>query len=145
MTEKVLGLREQDFVEAIKFLKESECNDDGNFAVMKKEVFIIVREILEEMLKDKVPVVSLEAYEIMRKSERSWRFECLALKRRKVVSLEWIEKEVDEELDRIRKAGWNFPVEYSKIKGQAAIFGEGYDQAISDLEKRLFSEGGKRQ
>ena len=62
MSEKVLGLREQDFIDAIAELKKAESEDDGSVTVLRKEVIAGVREMLEIMLKEKVPVVSLEEH-----------------------------------------------------------------------------------
>ncbi len=63
MAEKVLGLEVRDFEEAFKYLKKEEFNTKDKAIVSRKETIIAIRKMLEVMVKEQVPVVSVELLE----------------------------------------------------------------------------------
>jgi len=62
MSEKVLGIKEKEVNEAIRKVRKQEVENKGRLnVILQEEVLKELRKVFENMKKDTVPVVSLQA------------------------------------------------------------------------------------
>ena len=60
MSEKVLGFKEKEFFQAIKWLDKEIKKDDGLKVVLRKETLETMKKELEIILEDGIPVITEE-------------------------------------------------------------------------------------